>query len=64
MIRKIPGAVVAVSRAASAISVSSWREVVNDQKAVLIIGASSGIGLAAAEKLASEGYIVYAGARS
>lgn len=32
-------------------------------KAVLITGASSGIGRTAAEKLASEGYFVYAGAR-
>jgi NAD(P)-dependent dehydrogenase (short-subunit alcohol dehydrogenase family) len=33
-------------------------------RAVLITGASSGIGRMAAERLASEGYIVYAGARS
>lgn len=33
------------------------------QKAVLITGASSGLGRAMAEKLASEGYFVYAGAR-
>lgn len=33
------------------------------QKAVLITGASSGLGLAMAEKLAAEGFYVYAGAR-
>ena len=33
------------------------------QKAVLITGASSGLGLAMAEKLAAEGFFVYAGAR-
>ncbi len=34
-----------------------------DQKAVLVTGATSGIGLHIAERLASEGYRVYAGAR-
>ena len=34
-----------------------------DQKAVLVTGATSGIGLRIAERLASEGYFVYAGAR-
>ena len=34
-----------------------------DQKAVLVTGASSGIGRAMAEQLAKEGYFVYAGAR-
>lgn len=35
----------------------------DDQKAVLVTGASSGIGLRITERLASEGYFVYAGAR-
>lgn len=35
----------------------------DSQKAVLVTGATSGIGLRIAERLASEGYFVYAGAR-
>ena len=35
----------------------------SDQKAVLVTGASTGIGRNMAERLASEGYFVYAGAR-
>ena len=35
----------------------------NPQKAILVTGASSGIGLNIAETLAAKGYFVYAGAR-
>ncbi len=42
---------------------SSLPAFAGDQKAVLITGASTGIGRNMAERLASEGYFVYAGAR-
>jgi NAD(P)-dependent dehydrogenase (short-subunit alcohol dehydrogenase family) len=45
------------------ITVASAEEATNGQKAVLVTGATSGIGLKVAEKLASNGFHVYAGAR-
>jgi NAD(P)-dependent dehydrogenase (short-subunit alcohol dehydrogenase family) len=49
--------------AASACFADSHSDGASQQKAVLITGASSGIGRHATEALAAEGYFVYAGAR-
>ena len=47
----------------SMIPVDVRAEEISKQKAVLVTGASTGIGRNIAERLASEGYFVYAGAR-
>lgn len=41
----------------------TWADVTPGQKAVLVTGASSGLGRAMAETMAAKGYFVYAGAR-
>jgi len=41
----------------------AWAESNPGQKAVLVTGASSGLGRAMTEIMASKGYFVYAGAR-
>ena len=48
----------------AAVAVSAAAQAPAPQKAVLVTGASSGIGRKIAEKLASSGFFVYAGARS
>ena len=63
MIGKMICAVVATTFAASLNFSAALAEDVDGSKAVLITGASSGIGRAATEQLAANGYFVYAGAR-
>ena len=60
---KILGAVAVLVLAVSVIPDLATAQTPERQKAVLITGATSGIGRLATEKLASEGYYVYAGAR-
>jgi len=54
---------IALFAASSVCFASTPSEGASDQKAILITGASSGIGRHATEALAAEGYFVYAGAR-
>jgi len=56
-------AALAITFLAIVLPVSTHAHEVSGQKAVLITGASTGIGRDAAEKLAAAGYFVYAGAR-
>jgi NAD(P)-dependent dehydrogenase (short-subunit alcohol dehydrogenase family) len=56
-------AAITVLAASSACFASTPEEGASDQKAILITGASSGIGRHATEALAAEGYFIYAGAR-
>ena len=56
-------AAITLLAASSACFAATAAEGASDQKAILITGASSGIGRHATEALAAEGYFVYAGAR-
>ena len=56
-------AALAVTLSAAVMSSHAYADEAMSQKAVLITGASSGIGRSAAERIAAAGYFVYAGAR-
>jgi len=56
-------AAITLVAASSICFVATAAEAASDQKAILITGASTGIGRHATEALAAEGYFVYAGAR-
>ena len=65
MIQRIFAALAIIALALLSTPQSSFAESMDDgaQKAILVTGASSGIGLNIAETLAAKGYFVYAGAR-
>lgn len=63
MLRTIMYVALAATMTLSLNTESAFGQDAEAQKAVLITGASSGIGRLAAEQLAAEGYFVYAGAR-
>jgi NAD(P)-dependent dehydrogenase (short-subunit alcohol dehydrogenase family) len=65
MIQRIFAALAIIALAFLSTPQSSFAESMDDgaQKAILVTGASSGIGLNIAETLAAKGYFVYAGAR-
>ena len=63
MSKSLLGAVAVVALAISFNPEFAAAQPSETRKAVLITGATSGIGRLATEKLASEGYYVYAGAR-
>jgi NAD(P)-dependent dehydrogenase (short-subunit alcohol dehydrogenase family) len=61
--KTIKSPVVVLSFVLLVCNVAAFAEANTEQKAVLVTGASSGIGLRIAETLASNGFYVYAGAR-